>query len=562
MRRDERSDSGYDSDSLLNRRRCPPASMTSVRRWKLASRYTPLAWVPRVQRPSFSRERVVASGILAAVPLLWWTRPGFVTQTVEDGLNFLKSEAVEKRVQSFHAFLERVGAPPPYPGANEVTLIIFVVMWSFIFYWLLFGKTHHDQRRELRSRLLDAKCEVERLTRQLEDETKSEEKKKKKNKPVRIFMEGAFDLMHYGHMNAFRLGHQLGTELVVGVNSDETIADCKGCAPCMSDSERQAAVAACRFVKEVVPNVPYVMTQEYLNGIIEKYNIDYVVHGDDPVIVNGKDVYAHVKAMGKYKSIPRTEGVSTTDIVGRMLLCTTRHHQRPERNDDGSFDGKSESGEDPLLFQSRSSTFYTTSSLLQQFSLNARPRKPGETVVYIDGAWDMFHAGHGLILERAKKLGDYLIVGVHNDIVVNKTRGKNFPIMNLNERVLSVLGCKHVADVLIDAPWDITDEMIQSLGITVVVRGTQSADTDADTDRYRVPIERGIFRKIDSPLDLSVDEILGRIQKNRDRYMVKFEKKKAKEDAYYDARYGRGDNTEGPSKSGECSKSSGLRRRR
>ena len=38
----------------------------------------------------------------------------------------------------------------------------------------------------------------------------------------------AFDLMHYGHMNAFRLGHSLGDELVVGVNSDETILKCKG----------------------------------------------------------------------------------------------------------------------------------------------------------------------------------------------------------------------------------------------------------------------------------------------------------------------------------------------
>lgn len=36
-------------------------------------------------------------------------------------------------------------------------------------------------------------------------------------------MDGCFDLMHYGHMNAFRQGKALGTHLVVGVNSDETI---------------------------------------------------------------------------------------------------------------------------------------------------------------------------------------------------------------------------------------------------------------------------------------------------------------------------------------------------
>jgi hypothetical protein len=50
----------------------------------------------------------------------------------------------------------------------------------------------------------------------------------------------------------------------------------------------------------------------------------------------------------------------------------------------------------------------------------------------------------------------FLIVGVHNDQIVNRYRGGNFPIMNLHERVLSVLGCKYVDDVLIDAPYKIT----------------------------------------------------------------------------------------------------------
>lgn len=45
-------------------------------------------------------------------------------------------------------------------------------------------------------------------------------------------------------------------------------------------------------------------------------------------------------------------------------------------------------------------------------------------------------------LERAKAEGDYLIVGLHTDQVVNKRLGSNYPIMNLHERVLSVLACK------------------------------------------------------------------------------------------------------------------------
>jgi ethanolamine-phosphate cytidylyltransferase len=41
---------------------------------------------------------------------------------------------------------------------------------------------------------------------------------------------------------------------------------------------------------------------------MKTYKIDYVIHGDDPCIVNGKDVYESAKKAGKFQSIPRTEG--------------------------------------------------------------------------------------------------------------------------------------------------------------------------------------------------------------------------------------------------------------
>lgn len=56
-------------------------------------------------------------------------------------------------------------------------------------------------------------------------------------KEIRIFLDGAFDMMHFGHMNAFRLGRSLGTKLVVGVCGDGSISTCKG-PPIMNDAER------------------------------------------------------------------------------------------------------------------------------------------------------------------------------------------------------------------------------------------------------------------------------------------------------------------------------------
>lgn len=70
-------------------------------------------------------------------------------------------------------------------------------------------------------------------------------------KEIRIFMDGAFDLFHYGHANAFRQGLALGTYLIVGVNDDASITECKGCAPLCNDDERLAMVRGCKFVDEV-----------------------------------------------------------------------------------------------------------------------------------------------------------------------------------------------------------------------------------------------------------------------------------------------------------------------
>ncbi len=78
---------------------------------------------------------------------------------------------------------------------------------------------------------------------------------------------------------------------------------------------------------EVVRDAPYVTQVDWL----DKYNIDFCVHGDDVTTASdGTDCYALVKAAGRYKEVPRTTGVSTTDLVTRMLECTKDHHLKGE----------------------------------------------------------------------------------------------------------------------------------------------------------------------------------------------------------------------------------------
>ena len=62
-------------------------------------------------------------------------------------------------------------------------------------------------------------------------------KRKPRNRRVRVYMDGCFDLVHYGHANALRQAKALGDELVVGVVNDEVIAEHKG-PPVLNMEER------------------------------------------------------------------------------------------------------------------------------------------------------------------------------------------------------------------------------------------------------------------------------------------------------------------------------------
>ena len=448
---------------------------------------------------------------------------------------------------------EKLGVAPATDLEVSAAMAISIIALTLVLYYAVAGKRHRRDRKYLRMQLLQAQDEVRQLQEQLDAE-ESQSNPVPAGKEMRIFVEGAFDVMHYGHANAFRQARALGTYLIAGVNSSESIEQCKGAKPIMSDDERLAVVRACKWVDEVIPNTPYVMTPEYLDWVIETYKIDFVVHGDDACIgPDGKDVYAHVKERGMYRSIPRTEGVSTTEIVGRMLLMDTRHHLPTPDGEGERLLSHSLSSEKLGSLPSqgslgpygpyRESRFLTSSRMLRLFS--HPPPKPitKETkVVYINGGFDMFHAGHAAILEKARSLGDYLLVGVFNDGVCNHYRGGSHPVLNLNERVLSVLACKYVDDVIIDPPYCITQEMIAALNISAVVTGeiTESRADLVEEERniYRVAEERGILHVIESGSNMSMGSVLSRIRENTERLEAKVFKKMKAEAEHYMTKHG------------------------
>ncbi|GAU18971.1 hypothetical protein TSUD_178880 [Trifolium subterraneum] len=246
--------------------------------------------------------------------------------------------------------------------------------------------------------------------------------RRRNKKPIRVYMDGCFDMMHYGHCNALRQARALGDQLIVGVVSDDEIIANKG-PPVTPLHERLIMVNAVKWVDEVIPEAPYAITEEFMKKLFDEYNIDYIIHGDDPcVLPDGTDAYAHAKKAGRYKQIKRTEGVSS-----RMLLCVrertitdSHNHSSLQRQFSNGRGQKFDDGVGVVSSGTRVSHFLPTSRRIVQFS-NGRSPGPDARIVYIDGAFDLFHAGHveefvRRVNHSAILVGYRLIDGILDDV--------------------------------------------------------------------------------------------------------------------------------------------------
>jgi cytidyltransferase-like protein len=132
--------------------------------------------------------------------------------------------------------------------------------------------------------------------------------------PSRVYVDMVGDLFHAGHVALLREARRHGDQLVVGVLSDETAASYKR-RPVMTLAERVAVIEACRYVDEVVPDAPFRITQDFL----EEHAISTVVHGDDLSPEGAESIYGPAVAAGRYVRVPRSDGLSTTQVIQRVL---------------------------------------------------------------------------------------------------------------------------------------------------------------------------------------------------------------------------------------------------
>ena len=122
------------------------------------------------------------------------------------------------------------------------------------------------------------------------------------------------------------------------------------------------------------------------------------------------------------------------------------------------------------------------------------------------GAFDLFHAGHILMLEEAKTVCDYLIVAIQSDPSLDR-EAKNSPVQSVEEREIQVSACRYVDEVIIyDREADLL-EILDTFSWDVRILGDEYQDKDfTGREKY---LDRCYFNK--RPHNFSTSELRKRI---------------------------------------------------
>ncbi|KAF8250682.1 Nucleotidylyl transferase [Wilcoxina mikolae CBS 423.85] len=360
----------------------------------------------------------------------------------------------------------------------------------------------------------------------------------------RIWIDGCFDFTHHGHAGAMLQAKRLGNYLCVGIHSDKEILENKG-PTVMNLDERVLAVSACRWANLPVPTAPYVTDPEWM----DRYGCRYVVHGDDVTTdASGEDCYRIVKSAGRFKIVKRTPGISTTDLVGRMLLCTKTHHirdlaeelendeEKREMMKNYASDAAGVVGNGPVVFE------YSPASSSSRKLVDGVMPTEGRRIVYVDGGFDLFTPGHieflRLVVEASTIPGSpppYVVAGIHSDRVINHWKGLNYPIMNIFERSMCVLQCRYIDSLILSAPFVPDGVFLDALGKTYgrkveAVYHGPTAFMEGEEDTYEEAKARGIYKEVGGHRwqDVNAGVIVERILRERERYEERQRKKGVK----------------------------------
>jgi len=127
---------------------------------------------------------------------------------------------------------------------------------------------------------------------------------------VVVFTNGCFDILHAGHVEYLEKSKALGTKLIVGINSDQSVKRLKGPSrPINNQEDRKKVLQALRCVDEVI-----IFDEDSPYELIKKIQPDILTKGGDytPEKVRSRELVKELII------VPFKDGYSTTNLVNRI----------------------------------------------------------------------------------------------------------------------------------------------------------------------------------------------------------------------------------------------------
>ena len=141
----------------------------------------------------------------------------------------------------------------------------------------------------------------------------AEVRRRRRDAQTVVFTNGCFDLLHMGHVRYLRQARELGSCLVVAINSDDSVRRLKGPGrPIVGQDERAELLGSLECVDFVT-----VFDEDTPECLLESLRPEILAKGGTTPVVVGREIVEGYG--GRVLTLEKVEGLSTTEIINRVL---------------------------------------------------------------------------------------------------------------------------------------------------------------------------------------------------------------------------------------------------
>lgn len=252
-----------------------------------------------------------------------------------------------------------------------------------------------------------------------------------------VFVVGAFELLHWGHLKFLKRAKKHGDLLVVGIGSDRSRKRLKGDSfPIVGDKTRAETLSHFDYIDGVVvvdeddvleelkllqPDVFYTAKQDWENNVRKKEEREWLEDNDKKVVEVG---YSKPK-------------IPSSKMVEKVALAKIKHvlMQKAKRQ--------------PILKINGGHKIPKLVDYENLEQLGDKLTEAGYQVVFTSMTADLFHLGHARFLQKAKSVGDKLVVGLPSNESVRKLKGWGRPIVDQTARAMVLSDISYVDHIVI-----------------------------------------------------------------------------------------------------------------